>query len=49
MTNIYKILFVCIIIVGGEILLNLTKNQKESDKFLVIAHRGASGYLPEHT
>ncbi|MDA3042942.1 MULTISPECIES: glycerophosphodiester phosphodiesterase family protein [unclassified Campylobacter] len=49
MANIYKILFVCIIIVGGEILLNLNKNSKESDKFLVIAHRGASGYLPEHT
>ncbi|MDA3087765.1 glycerophosphodiester phosphodiesterase [Campylobacter sp. CN_NA2] len=51
MPNSYKfVLFVLFLVIGG-ILLNFTKNSKIGDdfKFLVISHRGASGYLPEHT
>ena len=41
-----KFLFLSLIIISA---CNQTKNHNKMDKKLVIAHRGASGYLPEHT
>ena len=41
-----KFLFLSLIIITA---CNQTKNHNKMDKKLVIAHRGASGYLPEHT
>ncbi|WP_366085346.1 glycerophosphodiester phosphodiesterase family protein [Polaribacter sp.] len=42
----YNLLFLICITLNG---CHKKMNTKNSDKKIIIAHRGASGYLPEHT